>query len=79
MSDNKSVQVAVRVRPFSQREKDLDSKLCVKMVGNKTTLLDLEDPSNNRDFVFDYSFWSHDGYSVQADGMFVAEEDYYAD
>lgn len=47
----------------------MESKLCVKMDGNKTTLIDLEDESRNRDFVFDYSFWSHDGYKTQADGL----------
>eukprot|EP00960_Hanusia_phi_P049886 759846-Hanusia_phi.AAC.1 len=29
MADGESVRVAVRVRPFNQREKDRDSKLCV--------------------------------------------------
>ena len=27
-----SIKVAVRVRPFNQREKDLGAKLCIKMV-----------------------------------------------
>ena len=55
-----SVKVGVRVRPFNARESELNCKLCVEMVGNTTRLLDLEDPKKNRDFAFDYSFWSHD-------------------
>lgn len=39
------------------------------MEGNKTTLLDIENPDNNRDFYFDHSFWSHDGYKVQPNGI----------
>ena len=35
-----SVKVAVRVRPFNDREKKLRSKLCVKMKGNQTILID---------------------------------------
>jgi hypothetical protein len=30
-----------------------------------TRLLSLDDPSKNRDFAFDYSFWSHDGFDVE--------------
>lgn len=33
-----SVKVAVRVRPFNQREIELDSKVCVDM-HDKTTIL----------------------------------------
>lgn len=35
-----SVKVGVRVRPFNQREMDLNSKLCVDMIGATTRLLD---------------------------------------
>lgn len=40
------------------------------MVGNTTRLLDLEDPKKNRDFAFDYSFWSHDEFIVNEAGYF---------
>jgi len=58
-----SVQVAVRLRPFNQREINLKSPLIVDMKGNTTILVN---PENNtkRDFTFDYSFWSHDGFKV---------------
>ncbi|KAL8426577.1 hypothetical protein Efla_001594 [Eimeria flavescens] len=59
-----SVKVAVRVRPFNQREKDLGAVCCVSMAGNTTTISDLEgvEKSEPRTFAFDYSYWSHDGY-----------------
>jgi kinesin family protein 13 len=41
------------------------------MVGNTTRLLDVDDPKRNRDFAFDYSFWSHDGYEPDANGYFT--------
>lgn len=68
-----SVKVGVRVRPFNQREVDLNCKLCVDMTGNMTRLFDPDDPDNSkhRDFTFDYSFWSHDGFEVDENGYFV--------
>lgn len=35
-----SVKVGVRVRPFNQREVDLNCKVCVDMIGNTTRLFD---------------------------------------
>ncbi|XP_026332855.1 kinesin-like protein Klp98A [Hyposmocoma kahamanoa] len=40
-----SVKVAVRVRPFNQREKDMNAKLIVQMEGKKTRLLTVKDPT----------------------------------
>ena len=53
--------MAVRTRPFNQREKDMGAKLCIGMNGPTTTITNPEDGSK-RDFAFDYSFWSHDGF-----------------
>ena len=56
-----SVKVAVRVRPFNQREKDRQSKLIVEMDGHGGTKL--HDPAHGgkvREFGFDCSYWSHD-------------------
>ncbi len=52
----------MRVRPFNQREIDLNTQLCVKMKGSMTILLNFEKGSRDpeREFNFDYSFWSHD-------------------
>lgn len=68
-----SVKVGVRVRPFNQREVDLNCKLCVDMIGNMTRLFDAEDPEHgkHRDYTFDYSFWSHDEFETNEEGYFV--------
>jgi hypothetical protein len=51
-----SVKVAVRVRPFNQREKDANAKLCVSMTGNQTICTD---PKSNEEkkFAYDFSYW----------------------
>lgn len=72
-----SVIVAVRVRPFNQREVSLNSKLCVGMEGQTTTLTDSQ--GNERTFTFDNSFWSHDGFETNEDGVFIPINDKYAD
>jgi len=74
-----SIRVAVRVRPFNSREIELGSELCVDMEGNKTTLLCLEDPKKNRDFSFDYSFWSHSEFENDSTGLSVPTSGKYAD
>jgi len=55
-----SVKVAVRVRPFNEREtKNGNPTCCVEMNGPMTKLIEpLTD--TERPFTFDYSFWSHD-------------------
>lgn len=58
-----SVQVAVRCRPFNQREIGLGSKLIVDMGGNQTFITDPES-GEKKTFTYDYSFWSHDGFGV---------------
>lgn len=74
-----SVKVGVRVRPFNQRENDLNCRLCVDMVGNMTRLIDEEHPDKPRDFTFDYSFWSHDSFEPDENGYFKGIDDKYAD
>ena len=69
--------MAVRVRPFNQREKDLKSKLCVKMRNNTTMIFDGN--GKERSFTFDYSFWSHDGFKIGEDGMILSESKKFAD
>jgi hypothetical protein len=58
-----SVKVAVRVRPFNSREVDLQSKLIIEMNNNTTKITDIQ-TNEKRDFTFDYSFWSHDGFET---------------
>jgi len=59
--------VAVRVRPFNSREKQLSGGCIVNMDGNKTIIRHNEN-GRIKDFAFDYSFWSHDGYRESEDG-----------
>ena len=76
-----SVKVAVRVRPFNDRESanmaapadgeggvpggSCSTKCCVRMNGPTTEIVD---PNGQpRPFTFDYSFWSHDGFKVDAE------------
>lgn len=51
-----NIKVAVRVRPFNQREKDANSRLIVDMRGNQTVLTN---PKNDeeKNFAYDYSYW----------------------
>lgn len=66
-----SIKVGVRVRPYNQREKDLNCKRCVDMMGPTTRLFNADEPEKYRDFTFDYSFWSHDQYHTDENGFFV--------
>ncbi|KAL3272424.1 hypothetical protein HHI36_013906 [Cryptolaemus montrouzieri] len=58
-----SVKVAVRVRPFNNREISRDCKCIIKMGGNTTTItnpkLDAREKEGPKSFNFDYSYWSH--------------------
>ena len=51
-----NLKVAVRVRPFNQREKDASSKLIVSMVGNQTIIVN---PKTNEEkkYAYDFSYW----------------------
>ena len=59
-----SIKVAVRLRPFNKRELDMQSSNVVEMEGQKTILTQLES-GKKREFNFDYSLWSFDGFDVQ--------------
>ncbi len=72
-----SVIVGVRVRPFNKREEQLGSRLCVQMEGKTTSLVDGE--GKKKDFHYDYSFWSHDGFRVDEEGYSHPVNDKYAD
>ena len=71
MPDN--VRVAVRVRPFNQREIERDAKVCIHMDGDKTIITDPES-GRVREFTFDYSYWSH-----TASPSFVNQERVFTD
>ena len=72
-----SVKVGVRVRPFNEREKNLKAVCCIEMNGSKTSILD--EDGKPRDFSFDYSFWSHDGFNTREDGFMIKTDPKYTD
>jgi len=74
-----NVKVAVRVRPFNQREKDAKSSLIVDMVGNQTLIKKPKANDEPKKFGFDYSYWSHDGFKTESNGYFSAENPKYCD
>lgn len=57
-----SVKVAVRVRPFNNRETSRDCKCIIEMAGYTTSITNPKLPPNVKDatksFNFDYSYWS---------------------
>ena len=76
------VKVAVRVRPFNEREKSFKTSLIIKMKGNQTYIQDPNNPKKEpKIFAFDYSYWSHDGFKKpdESDGYLNPENEKYAD
>ncbi len=53
---DENVKVAVRVRPFNQREKDANAKLCVQMTGNQTIITNLS-TNEEKKYAYDFSYW----------------------
>ncbi|KAI9582498.1 hypothetical protein GQX74_009885 [Glossina fuscipes] len=77
-----SIKVAVRVRPFNTREKDMQTQCIVEMDGKKTRILRPKQQcvrdagrENHHDFTFDYSYWSFNENSSQ----FATQEQVYND
>ena len=58
-----AVRIAVRVRPFNKREKDLNSACCVLMPGEGKVVVKQADGAE-REFKFDHAYWSHDGFEA---------------
>ncbi|XP_060068434.1 kinesin-like protein KIF28P [Ylistrum balloti] len=77
-SNSDSVKVAVRVRPFNQREKNAQSSCVISMSGNSTTITD-PNSGQSKTFAFDHSYWSHDGFVEDKDGVNIPQTDNYAD
>ncbi|XP_069810485.1 kinesin-like protein KIF28 [Dendropsophus ebraccatus] len=76
-----SVKVAVRVRPFSKREREAGSRCIISMKDNCTTISDPRNPGHEKSFKFDLAYWSHNGFVKDKDGTLVpdGEESRYAD
>ncbi|CAD7674662.1 unnamed protein product [Nyctereutes procyonoides] len=70
-----TVRVAVRVRPFSQREKNSGSKCVISMHSRTTTTIqDPKNPEHRKTFTFDLAYWSHDGFQKDKDGVFISAD-----
>ncbi|XP_022186213.2 kinesin-like protein Klp98A [Nilaparvata lugens] len=76
-----SVKVAVRVRPFNQREIDMNAKCIIKMEGKKTRITNTSQKGNERQgelnkfFTFDHSYWSFD----HNDPHYISQEQVFND
>ncbi|XP_072919535.1 kinesin-like protein KIF14 [Hemitrygon akajei] len=57
--EGSAVTVAVRVRPFSNREKNENTQLIVSMEG-QDTVVKHPDTNHTYSFIYDFSFWSFD-------------------
>lgn len=73
-----NIKVAIRVRPFNNREIELKSDLCVQMDPQTTYILD-ENGEEKHHFSYDYCFWSHDGYVTEDNGYMSPEDTKYSD
>ncbi|KAK3092350.1 hypothetical protein FSP39_001728 [Pinctada imbricata] len=71
-SSSDSVKVAVRVRPFNQREKNAGSK-CVLSMNGSTTVITNPENNDKKTFSFDHSYWSHDSSREDENGVFVPD------
>ncbi|XP_031354518.1 kinesin-like protein unc-104 isoform X5 [Photinus pyralis] len=74
-----SVKVAVRVRPFNNREVSRECKCIIDMGGNTTTIANPKAPPGTKDaqksFNFDYSYWSHNEYDPEFSSQLVVYRD----
>nr|XP_047133300.1 kinesin-like protein KIF16B isoform X1 [Hydra vulgaris] len=80
-----SIKVAVRVRPFNQREKSMDAKCIIHMESNRTCIISSKDlntseneevgKDNVKEFFFDYCYWSCDKNSSNYSGQDVVYSD----
>lgn len=57
-----------------QRERDAGSRCVISMTSNNISIQDPRNPQNSRTFTFNYTYWSHSGFSRNKDGLFVPEE-----
>ncbi|XP_065560293.1 kinesin-like protein unc-104 isoform X2 [Artemia franciscana] len=74
-----SVKVAVRVRPFNNRERSKDCACIIEMIDNQTIISNPKALPANKEppktFTFDYSYWSHD----EDDPNFADQRQVYCD
>ncbi|KAI6649541.1 hypothetical protein LOD99_6707 [Oopsacas minuta] len=66
-----SVKIAVRVRPFNDREKERDAFNVIQMQDKSTSITNPAKKGSTKDFTFDYSYWSMDSTQPQ----FASQDD----
>uniref|UniRef100_A0A8C6MRN6 Kinesin-like protein n=1 Tax=Mus spicilegus TaxID=10103 RepID=A0A8C6MRN6_MUSSI len=69
-----SVRVAVRVRPFSQREKNSGSQCVISMHSGSISIRDPKNEERVKTFTFDLTYWSHDGFQKDEDGVLIPSD-----
>jgi len=67
-----AIKVAIRVRPFSQREKDMGATCVIEMEGASTVVTSVEP---HKTFTYDFSYWSFN----PTDAHFTSQETVMAD
>ncbi|XP_076291944.1 kinesin family member unc-104 isoform X2 [Lasioglossum baleicum] len=74
-----SVKVAVRVRPFNNREIYREAQCIIEMSGNTTSILNPKAPSGSKDavksFNYDYSYFSMDPNDVNYSSQIMVYKD----
>lgn len=61
-----------------QREKNAGSSCIISMSGDSTTIKNPENGSTKM-FAFDYSYWSHDSFQENKEGVFTPSSTKYTD
>lgn len=71
-----NIRVAVRLRPFTEKEKSRNQKRIVEIEQNTVALYcrkSQNDPNGPKIFTFDRSYWSHDGFIRDSKGNNVPD------
>jgi hypothetical protein len=72
-----NIRVSVRLRPFTERERQRQSKRIVDIELNTVALYNPKSPEESaKKFTFDYSYWSHDGFKRNQDGLNVPDPEH---
>lgn len=74
--EDENIKVAVRVRPFNQRER-LGNPKCAILMKENTVSVSLADGSQ-KSFAFDKCYWSHDGFKSNEVGTHISTSKNYA-
>ena len=73
MAEIENLKVAVRVRPFNNREIGRKAKMIIEMNGQSTAIKHPNDPKDAKKFTFDHSYWSFDGFKDESNGYSAAD------